>query len=54
MTFTGVPNQSRGVTSANDDITDGFRPGDYWLQTVGPVLSVCSDNTATAAVWTAV
>ncbi len=45
---------STAAVTANDDITDGFRPGDYWLQTVGPVLSVCSDNTVTAAVWTAV
>ena len=56
MTFTGIPNQSRGANTAaykitvgnalnaaavtaNDDITDGFRPGDYWLRT---------------AVWTAI
>ena len=45
---------STAAVTANDDITDGFRPGDYWLRTVGPVLSVCSDNTATAAVWTAI
>ena len=71
MTFTGIPNQSRGANTAaykitvgnalnaaavtaNEDITDGFRPGGYWLQTVGPEVSAWSDNTATAAVWTAI
>ena len=45
---------STAAVTANDDVTKGIRPGDYWLQTVGPVLSVCSNNTATAAVWTAI
>jgi exosome complex RNA-binding protein Csl4 len=44
---------STAAVAVTNDVTEGFRPGDYWLQTVGPVLSVCSDNTDGAAVWTA-
>ena len=80
MTFTGIPNQSRSVTSASYKIVVGnaingdtqrdcniLDPGDgsgvksavqqaydIGLRTVGPVLSVCTVNTATAAVWTAI
>lgn len=42
---------------ATDDENDGFAVGSLWLQiTAGPTfaLFVCSDPTATAAVWTAI
>lgn len=39
---------------AGDDVNDDFYPGSFWLNTQSGVLFLCEDNTASAAVWTAV
>lgn len=46
-----VLNASSAPT-VNDDTTQGFSPGSLWVNLAGPAAYICTDATATAAVWT--
>jgi len=38
--------------TVNDDVNDGFRIGDFWINTATPEIFFCSDPSGGAAVWT--
>lgn len=47
----GVPITSTSDPTVNDDIGDGYNPGQTWVNTTTPEAFVLVDNTLGAAVW---